>query len=172
MSDRAVREAVRRLAGTHQADGTKLIDASVNSYDEASRTCEVTALTGLVGDIIPDVRLMADADDGALLLPTVGSTITIAISIFADPIMVGYSGLDKIVLMGGDLGGMVRVIDLVTRLNKIEQDNNALKAAFSAWVVVPNDGGAALKASAASWSGQQLVPTERADIENLNITQG
>src|ERR1700743_432024 len=117
---RTIRETIQRLAGTHQPEGIKLIDATVNSYDEPSRTCDVTAITGMVGEDIPGVRLMSDADDGILLLPTVGSTITIARSAFADPVMIACSGLDKIILMGGDLGGLVMLLPLVTKLNNLE----------------------------------------------------
>jgi hypothetical protein len=78
---------------------------------------------------------------------------------------------DSIVFNSGSLGGMVKVEDLITRLNKIEQDVNNLKSVFSGWVPAPNDGGAALKSAAASWSGQQLTPTQKNDIENPKIKQ-
>lgn len=171
MSDRSIQESIKYLAGTHGADGTKLIDATVNSVDETARTCEATALTGKVGDIIPDVRLMSDADDGVLLIPTVGSTITVAISVFADVIMVGCSGLDKIILMGGDLGGMVKAIDLVIRLNKLENAYNDLVSKFNTHTHNVTATGAP--------TGPSLLPepntlalTVRADIENENILQG
>jgi len=43
---------------------------------------------------------------------------------------------------------------------------NTLKAAFTSWVVVPTDGGAALKAITAAWAGSTITPTVLADIEN------
>ena len=42
-------------------------------------------------------------------------------------------------------------------IDEIKDDINALKQVFSAWVTVPSDGGAALKAGAATWFGQQLT---------------
>lgn len=78
---------------------------------------------------------------------------------------------DSVTFNGGDLGGLVKVEDLTNRLNIIENDINKLKTAFSSWVVAPQDGGAALKAAAASWFGSQLTPTKRSDYENKKVTQ-
>lgn len=71
----------------------------------------------------------------------------------------------------GKLGGMVKVMEALKRWNLIENDVNLLKQAFAAWVVVPSDGGAALKAITAAWFGQALTPTTLTDIENPKIKQ-
>lgn len=168
---RTIRETIQRLAGTHQPDGIKLIDATVNSYDEPSRTCDVTAITGIVGEDIPGVRLMSDADDGILLLPTVGSTITIARSAFTDPVMIACSGLDKIILMGGDLGGLVMLLPLLTKLNNLENLVNDLITKFNAHTHNVTAVGSPTGPNLLPES-DTLTPTERDDLENLNITQG
>jgi|GEM_PF-473765 len=79
---------------------------------------------------------------------------------------------DKIQLNDGSLGGLVKLLDLVAKLNKLENDLNTLKNVLKTWTPVANDGGAALKAAASTWAGQQLQVTQRGDIENTNITQG
>ena len=78
---------------------------------------------------------------------------------------------DGVVLNGGKLGGSVKVEELTTRLNTIEKDINALKNVFSAWVVAPQDGGAALKGAASTWAGQSLILTKRGDYENEKVKQ-
>lgn len=78
---------------------------------------------------------------------------------------------DGVVLNGGELGGAVKVEELTTRLNTIEKDINALKNVFSAWVVAPQDGGAALKGAASTWAGQSLTLTKREDYENEKVKQ-
>lgn len=78
---------------------------------------------------------------------------------------------DGMVLNGGKLGGSVKVEELTTRLNTIEKDINALKNVFSAWVVAPQDGGAALKDAASTWAGQSLTLTKRGDYENEKVKQ-
>lgn len=171
MSDRSIQEAVKYLAGTHQTDTVFLIDATVASVDPDAMTCAVIALTGPVGSDIPDVRLLASVDDGILRLPTVGSTATVLMSTFTDPVIVSYSGLDQIILMGGDLGGMVRVMDLVTRLNNLENAYNDLVSKFNTHTHNVTATGAP--------TGPSLLPepttlslTVREDIENENILQG
>lgn len=172
MSDRSIRESIQYLAGNHQTDRVSLMDATVVSVDEAARTCICTAVTGASGNDIPDVRLMASVDDGFLIIPALGSTVIVAQSIFTDPLVVGFSEVDKIILRGGDLGGLVKVLSLVTRLNLLEKDINTLKTAFTTWVPASGDGGAALKAATATWFTQELTETVREDIENETITQG
>jgi hypothetical protein len=76
-----------------------------------------------------------------------------------------------VVLNGGKLGGSVKVEELTTRLNTIEKDINALKNVFSAWIVAPQDGGAALKGAASTWAGQSLTLTKREDYENEKVKQ-
>ncbi|CCZ13764.1 putative uncharacterized protein [Prevotella sp. CAG:487] len=78
---------------------------------------------------------------------------------------------DGIVLNGGSLGGLVKVEELTGRLNTIENDINSLKSVFTGWVPAPQDGGAALKSSVASWAGQRLTPTKRGDYENEKVKQ-
>jgi hypothetical protein len=71
----------------------------------------------------------------------------------------------------GTLGGLVKAGALTRQLNKIENDVNNLKNAFSSWVAVPNDGGAALKTAVATWSSQRIGVTQQENIENEKIKQ-
>lgn len=77
---------------------------------------------------------------------------------------------NEVIFNGGELGGMVKVIELTAKLNKVESDLNTIKAAFETWVPVPGDGGTALKTAASIWAGQTITPTEKADIEDTTIT--
>jgi hypothetical protein len=75
---------------------------------------------------------------------------------------------DGFVFNGGDLG-MVFSDKLTEKLNNLEKDLNNLKTVFSTWVVSPQDGGAALKTAVATWAGQTLNETQKAQIEDTNI---
>lgn len=75
------------------------------------------------------------------------------------------------VFNGGKQGNMILLDKCVEKLNNLEQDINKLKNAFSTWVVVPSDGGAALKTASASWYGNSLSVTQKDDISNKNIVQ-
>lgn len=78
---------------------------------------------------------------------------------------------DGIVLNGGQLEGLPVLAKVVDRLNLIEKDINKAKLAFTSWTPTPQDGGAALKGSAASWFGQQLQSTTKNDIKNDKVKQ-
>lgn len=72
----------------------------------------------------------------------------------------------------GALGGLVKVLSLVERLNLIENDITALKGAFGGWTPVPNDGGAALKTATTPWAGNALESTIADHLKNDKVTHG
>ena len=76
-----------------------------------------------------------------------------------------------VILNGGSLGGMVKVKEITTKLNALEMSLNALKAVFTAWQVMPTDGGAALKAAIMQWAGQPIIQTKVVDLENTKVKQ-
>lgn len=172
MSNRSIIEAIQAISGTQLTDKVYLFEGTVDSVSESARTCTCSIVAGQTAFTIPDVRLMASIDDGILIIPEIDSNVTIVGSTYTEPYITTYSGIEKIVFRGGDLGGMVKLLSALSSLNKIENDINTLKNAFNSWVVLPADGGAALKAIASIWSGQSLTPTKRTDLENTNITQG
>lgn len=171
MSDRSIGESIRYLAGNHQTDRVTLMDATVESVDEVARTCECTAVTGSTGNTIPGVRLMASIDDGILIVPVKGSTVVISMSIFTDPVIVSYSDIDRIILRGGDLGGLVKVIELTKKLNNIENLLNDLIIKFNSHTHNVTSTGAPTGPNLLQET-QSLTPTEQAEIENENITHG
>jgi hypothetical protein len=57
-----------------------------------------------------------------------------------------------------------------TELDALVNDINALKAVFSGWVVVANDGGAALKTAAGSWYGSPLPASTSTKAEKVKVT--
>lgn len=69
----------------------------------------------------------------------------------------------------GATNGLVKVPDLVQKLNAIEQDLNAIKTVFTGWTPIPNDGGAALKAAASSWAGSSITQTVDSDIKHDKV---
>lgn len=67
---------------------------------------------------------------------------------------------------GGDNGGVPVSQSISDKLNALENDINSLKQAFSQWVPVSQDGGAALKSGITSWAGQSITNTKSGDLEN------
>jgi hypothetical protein len=161
------------------------IIATVKELDETNFTCSVQPVDD--GAMIHGVRLkpvIDDNDNGIIAIPAIGSDVIVALA-YNDhsSVYISVTGKVKkyliktetngvIELQGNSLGGLVKAAALTDKLNNVENDINALKQAFSSWVVVPNDGGAALKASAGTWAGQDITPTQSNEIENTKVKHG
>lgn len=127
-------------------------------------------VVGFVADGAAGVVLLSEKIESAEIVIGKSSAV-----MDADGLRIDVDGisarLDKnaVTFNGGKLGGLVRVEDLTKRLNIIENDINALKAIFSGWVPVAQDGGAALKSAVSTWAGDRLTPTTRNDYENEKV---
>ena len=139
----------------------------VLSYDEQSQTIECSPIDGTADYT---AKLQTGVSSGLLFVPKVGSIVIVEQTSVNSGYVTMWGEIDHIVFMNGENKGLVKVSELVSALNTIQQDINTLKTAFSSWVTVPNDGGAALKAIAATWSGQQLTQSTINDLENPKIT--
>ena len=88
--------------------------------------------------------------------------------------VVMVSEIDKIEINGGKNGGLIKIEDLVSRLNAIEDDINNLKTTLTGWTPVAQDGGAALKTTltipGTGWATKQLAKTKTSDLEDDKIT--
>ena len=173
MSDRSIKDTVQILAGTFNKDIVSIVACTVDSVNQDTRTCDCTAITGDAVTDIADVQLMSEVGDGMLLLPSVNSTILVALTTRNTAFVLMYSDIDTIVMRGGQLGGLIKIDDLVKAVSAIQKDLNSIKKVFSTtWTPVPNDGGAALKAASATWAAQTITVTKREDLENTNILHG
>jgi len=148
----------------------------VKSVDEANRVATVTINNADYAGIALQGTMALN--NGFVQIPTVGSQVGVTFYSQTSGFISCFSALDKILIdttllqfNGGENGGMVVVPNLVTKLNKLEDDLNNLKTVFkTTWIVAPMDGGAALKAAAATWAGQSFTDTKASDIEETAIT--
>ena len=149
----------------------------VNSVDTSARTCEVSPLNGKA-DLF-DVRFQAELSltEGVFIEPKVDSTVLVAFINSVQAAVVLCSEVENIyidtqgdtIFNGGANDGMVKVIELVQKLNNLENDLNDIKLAVSGWMPAPNDGGAALKLALATWYGQTFTPTTTTDLKNDKV---
>jgi hypothetical protein len=165
-----IAEYIKNLADNGDEIYAKV--CKVDMVDTNNRTCDVSPLDGSAK--IYDVRLQADigGSKGFLIVPVKGSRVIVNwINKNAAFVALTYD-IDSVNLRGDSFGGLIKIEDLVNRLNAVEKDLNNIKTAFKTWVTVPNDGGAALKTAAASWYGQQLNLTKKKDLENTKVKHG
>lgn len=166
MGDRQIQDAVQKLAGTYGRDHFSLIPCTVTAVSQADRTCDCLPIGGESVTEIDGVHLMSEVDDGWLVIPAIGSTVIVGVSIKNVPYIVLFSQIYKaflvtlsgIQLQGGELGGLPISSEVTTKLNNLENAFNLLNTKVNTLAptpVIPN-----------------LVPTETSDIENTAITQG
>lgn len=163
---RELRELLAKIGG---GKATNLYQAVVTALSDI--TCEVS----IDGLSIPDVRLRASTEvDGAQIIvrPAVGSVVIVG-SLTGDLdhlVVLSMDRAEEVIINGGSLGGIVKVKELTNKLNTLEREINDIKQVLSSWTPVPNDGGASLKAAAASWAGKPLTLTRREDYEDTKVT--
>lgn len=140
---------------------------SVVSVDLTQATAKVKIVDGAE---IEDVRLQQVKNaTGWLVVPAIGSNVIVDFTDNTTAHVATYSEVEEIIYQNGSNGGMVKVSELVGKLNTLENDLNTLKTAFISWVPVVNDGGLALKAISATWASQTITTTVVADLENEKI---
>lgn len=147
------------------------IVCTIKSVDTLTKTCYCVP----VGDYaeIPKTKIIPDSTkDGFIIYPKVNSVVIVAFTAEGLPYISMVSEVDEIHLAGVNYGGLAKTDDVKTRLNNIETKVNQLITAMAAWVVVPNDGGAALKTAAAAFYGSSLTATTQGMISSTKVFHG
>lgn len=142
---------------------------TVAAVDEKAKTCDIDD-DGLV---MYGIRLqcVTDAAGGILCVPKKGAAALVVQIEGGDGWMLAdCAEYEKIIINGGGNGGLIKINDLINRLNVLEKSLNDLKQVFSTtWVVVTQDGGAALKSAAAKWAADTIIETKAEDIEDSTV---
>jgi len=122
---------------------------SISAVDETTKTCDLDD----DGFMMYGIRLqcVTDAVSGILKVPKVGAqALAVKIEDGDGFLLLDCAEYEKIIINGGNNGGLINIESLVEKINAIEKDINNLKDVFSkSWTPVAQDGGAALKTAAA-----------------------
>lgn len=129
---------------------------TVKSVNETERTCVI--YDDDLDIDFEDVRLrpVLDGNDSLVLVPKINSwALAVRIEDEDEWMLIAAGEFEKVLITcenvvfnGGEKGGLVNWTEVKTELDKTNAVVNALKDALTNWVVVPGDGGAALKAFA------------------------
>lgn len=169
--DREIQEAVEKLSGTKGLDTVTVVECTVESVDVSARTCDCKTISGVP---VSGVRLMAEVDDGILVLPAVDSVVIVGYSKTVTPFVCQFSTIDRVLVITGDTtveikdgliqfndgshDGLVKIKDLVTKLNNIETKLNII-IAWGATVTPP-------------LATDPMINTQQSELENTKITHG
>jgi len=122
----------------------------------------------LTNKIYDNIRLQAtDSANGILLTPSTGSNVLVAMTSDTSGYVAMYSSLDAIQFLDGSFGGLIKIDDLVTQLNAVENKVNDLITYINTHVH-PTPGAI----PSPLFVGGSLTPTTNNDIENEDITHG
>lgn len=171
-SESDIRSRIRAIAGIDDLPTSIL--CTVVSVDEDEMTCEV--ITFAEDATYTDVRLMADPDDqdkGIYFKPKTGSIVMITPQDEVAYFVSMYSEVEEIWLHGNQYEGLVKVGELVTKLNNLENLVNSHIAIFNAHVhpylnvAIP-----AFTSPSATPVPEVLIPTIQIEIENPKVLHG
>jgi hypothetical protein len=159
------------------------VAVKITAVDETARTCDCEPLNG--DPEFFDVRLQSviSGADGFVLIPAVDSVGIVTFVNNTTGYLATCSKIDKMIVKsdveilidcedikfnGGSNGGLIKINDLVSKLNAVEQKVNDLITACSSVVVALAPAGTFPLASFFT-SVTPLTPTQTTDIENDKI---
>jgi hypothetical protein len=162
-----LRDALRSLVKPNNDGFSKV--CTIDSVDLTTLTCYCVPLND-DADII-NVRLMANIDNGFLLIPEVNSIVVVSFLSDDSAYVSLVSKVSEVQLNGKNFDGLVKVQELTDKLNALENKVNDLITACSSKIVTLAPSGTFPLASFFT-SVTPLVPTQQLEIENTTILQG
>ena len=132
-------------------------------------TCTCTPIDGTAKFF--DVILSVSQSQGFLLIPTDGSRVVCTQISETTAYISMVSDVSQVYIAGDVNGGLVKVIDLVTKLNNIENAFNTHLAAYNLHVHAGVTVGIGVT-GITSPATNTLTPTVRANIENTIVKHG
>jgi hypothetical protein len=143
--------------------------ATVKAVDGAF--CSVITFDG--EEIIEDVELQSvTSTNGILLTPVIDSIVLVSWLSKNKPFVTMYSELESVNLRGDEYGGLIKIQELTKQLEIVTDRLDTVYDALKNGVTIPNDGGAAYKASVSFKLNTQIEKENYNDIENENVKHG
>ena len=163
-----IRQAIQALSGVNDLT-FEGIPCTVSDINTTEMTCTCTPINGDAEFF--DVLLNADADKGFTLIPANNSVVIVQQTSQATAYVSMVSKVDQIYLAGDANGGLVKVQDLVSKLNALENKVNSLIVACSSQVVTLAPSGVFALAPFFT-SVTPLTPTQQTELENTTVQHG
>jgi hypothetical protein len=162
-----LRDSLRTLTKANGNAYSKV--CTVDSVDLVNLTCYCIPINDDAD--ITEVRLMANIDNGFLLIPEVNSIVVVSFLSDSSAYVSLVSKVSEIQLNGTNYDGLVRVQELTDKLNNLENKLNDLITACSTQVVTLAPSGTFPLASFFT-TVTPLIPTQQIEIENITVKQG
>jgi len=161
-----IKFAIRKISAI---DKTYSEVCTIKNIDTNKYLCDCTPIDGSA--ILVNVRLIADDKTGFKLIPKENSIVIVTLINNTTGYISMCSEIDEIHLNGDNLDGIVKVNDLVTKLNNLENKVNELILYSSTHI---HSGGTIMGSTgpATPVVVGNLVPTVKANLENIKVKHG
>lgn len=155
---------------SNKKDNNYNVVCTVKSFDSTENTCYCLPING-DADIF-GVRVISDNKKGFLLIPKVGSVVIVSFLDNALPFISMFSEVDKIEINGSNYEGIVKVNELVTKINSLENlINNILTTLKNTTIPLAPSGTYPFLPLYTAFSN--IVPiTNKNDLQNPKVLHG
>jgi hypothetical protein len=162
-------EALRYIAKPTSNLTPFLATVISGSYDANTQTIQVSPLDGSAD--FHNVLVNANASNGFVLVPDDDSIVCVTPISDTVAFISMISTVTSININGNNKDGLVKVNDLVTKLNNLENKVNTIITTFNAHTHVASAFGSPTTPPPTPVSGT-LTPTVKSDLENIKVKQG
>ena len=167
MGKEKLRSLFREISGTSQIFD-QIQSVEVVSVDFPFFTGELRN-----GSTIENIRLVSEESDANIyVLPKVGSNVIVGFVDNNNGVLLVAGELDEVIIRGDQYGGLVKVSDLVTKLNNLENKVNTIINTFNTHVHAGVTVGAGATAVTPTLVVGTLTPTTVNDLENALVKHG
>jgi hypothetical protein len=179
--NRNIKDAMAQATGFFGLDIVAIMYCTVDSVDEAGKTCDCTPITGISDASLPGVLLNSESNAGFTLIPEVGSTIIVGLSNTNKAFLILAEDLDKIYLIpntliqmfDGSFGGLTKTQELKTQLDKNNQILQSILTILKGPPInEPGNGTPSALQAALSVALAGKVVGDFSNIENSKILHG
>lgn len=161
-----IKFAIRKISAI---DKTYSEVCTVTNIDTEKYLCDCTPVDGSA--ILINVRLIADNKIGFKLIPKENSIVVVTLINNTTGYISMCSEIDEIHLNGNNLDGIVKVNELVTKLNQLENKVNELILYSSTHIhsggLIGGNTGPATPVVVGN-----LTPTVKNDLQNIKVKHG
>lgn len=165
----SIKDAIRQLVKTD--DVLYSVLCTVKSVDTTNNICDCEPING-DADLL-EVRLMAQNETGFLIVPKVDSVVVVTMINKYTGYVAMFSEIEKIYLNGDNYDGLVKIGDLVEKLNNLEDLVNDLVTKYNAHThPYVNVSTPAVTSPTTSLETTVLVPTQQSELENTTVVHG
>jgi hypothetical protein len=163
MGKASISEYIKQIAGTFD----QIISVKVTAVNYPFFDGEL-----ITGEILQNIRLVAEEFDKVfVLIPQIDSNVIVGMVDAQNGILLLASDIDEVYLRGTEHGGLVKVSELVDKLNNLEnQVNDILTTLKNTTIPLAPSGTYPFAPLYASINN--LTPTQIADIENDKVKHG